>query len=84
MRTSLIEKKSIIIKQFFEKLIDEIDQKIMDIKDSEIDQTKIDRANELILEIRELLSKNQINNAKTVYSELKIILKNIGIIVKIT
>ena len=56
----------------------------MDIKDSEIDQTKIDRANELILEIRELLSKNQINNAKTVYSELKIILKNIGIIVKIT
>ena len=67
-----------------QKLIDEIDQKIMDIKDSEIDQTKIDRANELILEIRELLSKNQINSAKIVYSELKVVLKNIGISVRIT
>ena len=39
---------------------------------------------ELILEIKELLSKNQINSAKTVYSELKVVLKNIGISVKIT
>jgi len=48
------------------------------------DEIEIDKANELILEIRELLSKNQINSAKAVYSELKIVLKNIGISVKIT
>ena len=56
----------------------------MQAKDLGRDEIEIDRANELILEIRELLSKNQINDAKTVYSELKVVLKNIGISVKIT
>ena len=71
-------------KRFFERLIDKIDQKVIEVKNSEVDQNEIDKAKGLILEIRELLSKNQINSAKTVYSELKVVLKNIGITVKIT
>ena len=50
----------------------------------ERDEIQIAKADELILEIRELLSKNQINSAKIVYSELKVVLKNIGISVRIT
>ena len=84
IRKSVAEKKSSNIKRFFERLIDQIDQKVMEVKDSGVNQTEINKADELILEIRELLSKNQINSAKIVYSELKLILKNIGISVTIT
>ena len=84
MRKSAAEKQSNSIKRFFERLIDKIDQKIIEVKNSGVDQNEIDKAKGLILEIRELLSKNQINSAKTVYSELKVVLKNIGISVKIT
>ena len=84
MRKSAAEKQSNSIKRFFERLIDKIDQKVIEVKNSEVDQNEIDKAKGLILEIRELLSKNQINSAKTVYSELKVVLKNIGISVKIT
>jgi len=83
MRKSAAEKQSNSIKRFFERLIDQIDQKVMEVKDSEYDQTDIKKAKELILEIRELLSKNQINSAKIVYSELKVILQNIGISVRL-
>ena len=84
MRKSAAEKQSITIKRFFERLIDQIDQKVIQVKDSGVDQTEIDKAKGLILEIRELLSKNQINSAKIVYSELKVVIKNIGISVRIT
>jgi hypothetical protein len=84
MRKSAAEKQSNSIKRFFERLIDKIDQKVIEVKNSGVDQNEIDKAKALILEIRELLSKNQINSAKTVYSELKVVLKNIGISVKIT
>ena len=84
IRNSIAEKQSNAIKNFFEKFLVQIDQKLMEAKDLDRDQIEIDKANELILEIRELLSKNQINSAKTVYSELKVVLKNIGISVKIT
>ena len=84
IRNSMAEKQSNSIKIFFEKFLVQIDQKLMQAKDLGRDEIEIDRANELILEIRELLSKNQINDAKTVYSELKVVLKNIGISVKIT
>ena len=84
IRNSMAEKQSNSIKNFFEKFLAQIDQKLMQAKDLGRDEIEIDRANELILEIRELLSKNQINDAKTVYSELKVVLKNIGISVKIT
>ena len=84
IRNSMAEKQSNSIKNFFEKFLVQIDQKLMQAKDLGRDQIEIDKANELILEIRELLSKNQINDAKKVYSELKVVLKNIGISVKIT
>ncbi|MDD9878055.1 MAG: hypothetical protein OXR84_11510, partial [Magnetovibrio sp.] len=84
IRNSMAEKQSNSIKNFFEKFLAQIDQKLMQAKDLGRDEIEIDRANELILEVRELLSKNQINDAKTVYSELKVVLKNIGISVKIT
>ena len=84
IRNSMAEKQSNSIKNFFEKFLVQINQKLMQAKDLGRDEIEIDRANELILEIRELLSKNQINDAKTVYSELKVVLKNIGISVKIT
>jgi exonuclease VII small subunit len=84
IRNSIAEKHSKTIKNFFEKFLPQIDQKLMEAKDLDRDQIGIDKANELILEIRELLSKNQINDAKKVYSELKVVLKDIGISVKIT
>ena len=84
LRNSIAEKQSNAIKDFFEKFLVQIDQKLLEAKDLGRDEIEIDKANELILEIRELLSKNQINSAKTVYSELKVVLKNIGISVKIT
>lgn len=84
IRNSIAEKQSNTIKNFFEKFLVQIDQKLMQAKDQGRDQIEIDKANKLILEIRELLSKNQINDAKKVYSELKVVLKNIGISVKIT
>ena len=84
IRNSIAEKQSIVIRDFFEKLLVQIDQKLIEAKDVGRDQNEITKADELILEIRELLSKNQINSAKTVYSELKIVLKNIGILIRIT
>jgi len=84
IRNSIAEKHSKTIKNFFEKFLPQIDQKLMEAKDLDRNQIGIDKANELILEIRELLSKNQINDAKKVYSELKVVLKDIGISVKIT
>ena len=84
IRNSIAEKQSNSIKNFFEKFLAQIDQKLMEAKDLDRDQIAIDKANELILEIRELLSNNQINDAKKVYSELKVVLKDIGISVKIT
>ena len=84
IRNSISEKQSNAIKDFFEKFLVQIDQKLIEAKDLGRDKNEITKADELILEIRELLSKNQINSAKAVYSELKIVLKNIGISVKIT
>ena len=84
IRNSIAEKQSNAIKNFFEKFLVQIDQKLIEAKDLDRDQIGIDKANELILEIRELLSKNQINDAKKVYSELKVVLKDIGISVNIT
>ena len=84
IRSSISEKQSNAIKNFFEKFLVQIDQKLIEAKDLDRNQIAIDKANELIVEIRELLSKNQINDAKKVYSELNVVLKDIGISVKIT
>ena len=84
IRESASKHKSDFIKQFFDRLLDKINNQLTKAQDNGEDQTQIDKANELILEIRELLSKNQINSAKIVYSELKVVLKNIGISVRLT
>ena len=70
--------QSNFIKQFLEKLLDKIEKQLTNVQGDNIDQIQIDRGYELILEIRDLLSKNQINSAKIVYSELKELMKNIG------
>ena len=69
--------QSNFIKQFLGKLLDKIEKQLTNEQDDNIDQIQIDKGHELILEIRDLLSKNQINNAKIVYSELKELMKNI-------
>jgi hypothetical protein len=84
IRNSIAEKQSNSIKNFFEKFLVQIVQKLIEAKNLDRNQIEIDKANELIVEIRELLSKNQINDAKKVYSELTVVLKDIGISVKIT
>ena len=65
-------------------MLDRIDQQLIQAENDGIDQSQIEKGYELILEIKELLSKNQIKNAKIVYVELKELMKNIGISVRIT
>ena len=84
IRESAIKYKSDFIKRFFDRLLDQIDKLLTHAQDNDVDQIQIDKAHALILEIRELLSKNQINDAKVVYVELKELMKNIGYSIQIT
>ena len=84
IRESAIKQRSDFIKRFFDRLLDRIDKQLTKAQDDNIDQIQIDKASALILEIRELLSKNQINDAKVVYAELKELMKNIGYPIRIT
>ena len=43
-----------------------------------VDKIQIDIGNELIFEVKDMLSKNQIDDAKAAYYELKELMKNIG------
>ena len=81
---SAIKQKSDFIKRFFDRLLDQVDKQLTKAQDDNVDQIQIDKASALILEIKELLSKNQINSAKVVYSELKELMKNIGYSIQIT
>jgi len=81
---SAIKQKSDFIKRFFDRLLDRVDKQLTKAQDDNVDQIQIDKATALILEIKELLSKNQINSAKVVYSELKELMKNIGYSIRIT
>ena len=81
---SAIKQRSDFIKRFFDRLLDRIDKQLTKAQDDNMDQVQIDKASALILEIRELLSKNQINDAKVVYVELKELMKNIGYSIQIT
>ena len=67
-----------------DRLLDRIDKELTKAQDDGINQFQIDKAHTLILEIRELLSKNQIHDAKLVYGELKELMKNIGYSIRIT
>ena len=84
IRESAIKQRSDFIKRFFDRLLDQIDKLLTHAQDNDVDQIQIDKAHALILEIRELLSKNQINDAKVVYVELKELMKNIGYSIQIT
>ena len=84
IRESAIEQRSDFIKRFFDRLLNQIDKLLIHAQDNNVDQIQIDKAHTLILEIRELLSKNQINDAKLVYGELKELMKNIGYSIRIT
>jgi len=84
IRESAIEQKSDFIKRFFDRLLDRIDEQLTKAQDDDVDQIQIDKASALILEIRELLSKNQINDAKVVFAELKGLMENIGYSIRIT
>ena len=84
IRESAIEQRSDFIKQFFDRLLDQIDKLLTKAQNDGVDQIQIDKGHELILEIKELLSKNQINDAKVIFAELKALMENIGYSVRIT
>ena len=84
MRESASKHKSDFIKRFFDRLLNQVDKLLTHAQNNDVDQIQIDKASALILEIRELLSKNQINDAKVVFAELKELMKNIGYSIRIT
>ena len=84
IRESAIKQRSDFIKRFFDRLLNQVDKLLTHAQNNDVDQIQIDKASALILEIRELLSKNQINDAKVVYVELKELMKNIGYAIQIT
>ena len=84
IRESALEQRSDFIKRFFDRLLDQVDKQLTKAQDNGVDQTQIDKGHELILEIRELLSKNQINDAKVIFTELKGLMENIGYSIRIT
>ena len=84
IRESAIKQRSDFIKRFFDRLLNQVDKLLTHAQNNDVDQIQIDKASALILEIRELLSKNQINDAKVVYVELKELMKNIGYAIHIT
>ena len=84
IRESAIKQKSDFIKRFFDRLLNQVDKILTHAQDNDVDQIQIDKAHALILEIRELLSKNQINDAKVVFTELKGLMEIIGYPIRIT
>ena len=84
IRESALEQRFDFIKRFFDRLLDQVDKQLTKAQDDGIDQTQIDKGHELILEIRELVSKNQINDAKVIFAELQGLMENIGYSIQIT
>lgn len=65
------------IKQFVNKQLISIEKKLDKALESGATKTQIDKAHKLIEEIRDLISKNQISDAKIVFHELNKLLRNI-------
>ena len=84
IRESALEQRSDFIKRFFDRSLNQVDEQLTKAQDNGVDQTQIDKGHELILEIRELLSKNQINDAQVIFVELKGLMENIGYSIRIT
>ena len=84
IRESALEQRSDFIKRFFDRLLNQFDKQLTKAQNDGLDQIQIDKGHELILEIRELVSKNQINDAKVIFAELKALMENIGYSVRIT
>ena len=84
IRESAIKQRSDFIKRFFDRLLNQVDKLLTHAQNNDVDQIQIDKASALILEIRELLSKNQINDAKVVFAELKGFMEKIGYPIRIT
>ena len=78
IRESAAQHRTEFIKQFFDKLLDIIDQTLIQAENDGSDQSQIQLGHELVTETKEFLSKNQIQNAKISYSELKQLLHNMG------
>ena len=83
IRESAIKQRSDFIKRFFDRLLNQVDKLLTHAQNNDVDQIQIDKASALILEIRELLSKNQINDAKVVFAELKGFMEKIGYPIRI-
>jgi len=73
-----VNQRSDRIKQLLNQLLDEIDENLKTAEMNGVDKTQIDMGHELVLEVKDLLSKNQIDDAKAAYYELKELMKNIG------
>jgi len=84
IRESAIKQRSDFIKRFFDRLLNQVYKLLTHAQNNDVDQIQIDKASALILEIRELLSKNQINDAKVVFAELKGLMEIIGYPIRIT
>jgi F0F1-type ATP synthase membrane subunit b/b' len=65
------------IKQFVDRQLGNIEKKLTRALDAGADETQIDKAHELIAEIKVLISENDINNAKMVFHDLNKLMKNI-------
>ena len=63
---------------FFDKLLNKIDKILIQAENDGMDESQIKLGHELVLKTKEFLSKNQIENAKISYADLKKLLYDMG------
>lgn len=77
IRDSASDGASDRVKQFVNKQLDNIERKLVKASNADADQNQIDEAYQLIDEIRNSISENQIDDAKIIFHDLNKLLKNI-------